>query len=46
MDTEMSGIITLLGSVSFDELIGFDIDLVYEQYLKFYQSVVTKENQR
>ena len=37
---------TLLGSVSFDELIGFDIDFVYEQYLKFYQSVVTKENQR
>lgn len=35
---------TLLDSVSFDELIGFDIDFVYEQYLKFYQSVVTKEN--
>lgn len=35
---------TLLGSVSFDALIGFDIDFVYEQYLKFYQSIVTKEN--
>ena len=35
---------TLLDSVSFDALIGFDIDFVYEQYLKFYQSIVTKEN--
>ena len=33
-----------MGSVSFDALIGFDIDFVYEQYLKFYQSIVTKEN--
>ena len=37
---------TLLSSVSFDTLIGFDIDFVYEQYLKFYQSIVTKENHR